>query len=162
MKKFWIQFIVLAIVIFGSLYFFYHQDLVVPFLPNQHPVLENKIKIGDTIINIEVADTAAERNKGLSGRDSLASDSGILFVFPTEKKYQFWMKEMKFPLDFIFIRNGKIVDLLPNIPPSSPAQQDQNLPIYEPIVPINMMLEVNSGFALSHNIQIGDMVFLLK
>lgn len=162
MRKFWIQITILLIVSLGALYLSYHLDLVEPFLPVKPKISETKIKVGEVVLKIEVADSASKRSKGLSGRESLASDSGMLFIFPQEKKYQFWMKGMKFPLDFIFIRGGKVVDLLRSIPTPSPAQQDQSLPLYEPVVPINMMLEVNSGFIDARQIQIGETVYLIK
>lgn len=162
MKKFVIQIIILLAVILGSLYLAYNQDMITSFLPSKTPTTQQKLKIDDTTVNIEVADTPTKRSKGLSGREILASDSGMLFTFPEAKKYQFWMKDMKIPLDFIFIREGKVVDILTKVLPPVPNQAKETLPIYEPISPIDMLLEVNGGFVLSTNIKIGDEVFLIK
>ena len=163
MKKFGIQIVILLVIIFGALYLFYNSSLLAPFLPGNFPSpAVSQIKVGNVVIKVEIADTAAKRAQGLSGRDNLASDSGMLFVFPIVKQHQFWMKGMKFSLDFIFIRDGKVVDLMRKVPPPQPNQQDNTLTVYEPVVPIDMMLEVNSGFVDASNIKVGDQVLLVE
>lgn len=163
MKKFWIQFTILTLVVLAALYVFYNPDTLGFLTPNRPQTLnQTLLKIGDTVVNTEVADTPDKRGKGLGNRESIASDSGMLFIFESSKKYQFWMKGLKFPLDFIFIRDGKVVDLLRNIDPPTSGQDDSALPVYEPVVPIDMTLEVNKGFIDAHNIRIGDTVFLMK
>lgn len=163
MKKFFIQIIFLVIVIFGGLYFAVNKDLLKNYLPNgQVNSPSNQIKIGETLLNVEVADTQNERARGLSGRDKLASDSGMLFIFDTPNKYQFWMKGMKFPLDMIFIKDGKVVDFLISVPVSDKEIQDVNLPRYQPTVPIDMLLETNAGFIEINNILKGETVFLIN
>lgn len=162
MKKFWIQTLLLTAIITGAFYVFSNQNILQNYLPTGGQQDLSEIRINETSIKIEVADTQLLRTKGLSGRDSLASDSGMLFIFPSESKYRFWMKGMKFPLDMIFIKGGKVVDIIKNIPPPIPGQKDSILTVYEPIVPIDMLLEVNAGFAGSSNIQVGDNVFLIK
>lgn len=162
MKKFWIQIIILLVLIFGSLYLFTNSQVIETLLPLSSSNANTQIKIGGTTLQVEVANTAGRRSKGLGGRENLASGSGMLFVFPEEKKYQFWMKDMKFPIDFIFIKGGKIVDILSNVPPPQPNQKTETLPIYQPITAIDMMLEVNSGFIQANRIKIGDTVYLIN
>lgn len=162
MKKFAIQIILLLAVVFGALFLFYNQNFLSSVVPENQTQEQKQIKINDNTIAIEVADTSSKRNKGLSGRDSLASSSGMLFVFQEEKKYRFWMKDMKFPLDFIFINKSKVVDIIKNVQPSPSGMKDSDLSVYEPISAIDMLLEVNSGFADSHNIKVGDQVYLVK
>ena len=162
MKKFWIQITFLTLVIIGSLAAFYNPRLLGPYLPTGQQSNIKQIKIDDNVINVEVADSSDSRSRGLGGRASLASDSGMFFVFPKEGKYQFWMKGMKFSLDLIFIRKGRVVDLLRNVLPPTPGQKDSELSIYAPIVPIDMMLEVNSGFIDARGIRIGSQIFLIQ
>lgn len=162
MKKFWIQIILLLAVIFAALYLAQNQQTLTAILPLPANYESKQIKINETLVNIEIADTANKRAQGLSGRESLATGSGMLFIFNDTKKDQFWMKGMKFPLDFVFIRDGKVVDLLKNIPPPPLNQADSALPIYQPVTPINMMLEVNAGFIDTNNIKVGDSVFLIE
>ncbi|KKR81487.1 MAG: hypothetical protein UU73_C0001G0033 [Candidatus Daviesbacteria bacterium GW2011_GWA1_41_61] len=161
-KKFAIQIIALVLVILGALYLSSNSSILQSVLPLNQNLSRTQIKINETVVNVEVADTPSERSKGLGGRLSLASNSGMLFVFPETKKTQFWMKGMNFPLDFIFIRDGKVVDIIPNVQPPLPNQPDSNLPVYEPTVSINMMLEVSAGFVAAHSIKLGDQVYLIK
>lgn len=166
MKKFAIQFVVLTVIVLAALYATFNATLIDTLVKSQGlventPQATKKVKVGETIINVEVADTAELRAKGLGGRASMDSQSGMLFVFPETKKYQFWMKGLSFPLDFIWITNGRVTDILKNIPMPSAGQSDQNLPVYEPVVPVNQMVEVNAGFVDAHNIKVGDIVELL-
>ncbi|MFN3487243.1 MAG: nucleotide-binding domain containing protein, partial [Planctomycetota bacterium] len=72
-----------------------------------------EVRIGRLVIDAEVARTAEERAQGLSGRDSLAEDAGMLFVLEREHVPSFWMKGMRFPLDFVWVSaEGRVVDLL--------------------------------------------------
>lgn len=171
MKKFWIQVAVLLIIIFGSLLYTFGntgfgltqteppQAGVSPS-PGQATLV--KIKLNDSLINAEVADTDDKRRLGLGGRDSLATDSGMLFVFQTPSKYQFWMKDMKIGLDFIWIRGDTVVDVLPNIPSPDPSQSEASLKIYEPVTDVDKILEVNSGFAAMHNVRVGDKIYQVQ
>lgn len=162
MKKFWIQTIVLMIVIFGSMYVTFGDSGIGGFISTNQTLTTSKLKVGSATLEVEIADTPKKRSTGLSGRESLESARGMLFVFPEKKKYQFWMKGMKFPLDFIFIREGKVVDLIKNVSQPLPNQDDNSLSVYEPTTTIDMMLETNAGFVAANAIQIGDPVNLIK
>src|SRR3989338_8360738 len=98
MKKFLIHVILLMLVIGGALFFFNPKSGTpqIPFLPQS--TQSRSLDINGSIISVEVADTQEKRSKGLGGRESLASDSGMLFVFPDSGKYPFWMKGLSFPL----------------------------------------------------------------
>lgn len=156
MKKFIIQFVFLIIVIFGALLFYTGKVSNIPFIPQ--PTSQAQVLINDTRINVEIADTQSKRNKGLGGIESLASDSGMLFIFERQDLYTFWMKGLKFPLDFIWIRGDKIVDLTENVPAPVSGQKDEDLPIYQSKEAVDKLLEVNGGFVSSHNIKTGDTV----
>lgn len=163
MKKFWIQVTCLLLIGLGALYVSYNRDFLSNLpIPTNAPAKTQQLKINDVTLKVEVADTPSKRQQGLSGRDKLATGSGMLFVFPQAKKYQFWMKGMKFPLDFIYIKDGAVVDLIQNVPFPSPGYPDSSLPVYEPTVPVNGILEVNAGFVKINNIKIGDKVFTIE
>src|SRR5476651_1827173 len=70
---------------------------------------KSKITIDNHNFAVEVATTSAQQQQGLSGRASLPKNQGMLFIFQTANRYPFWMKDMKFNLDMIFINNNKIV-----------------------------------------------------
>lgn len=158
MKKFLIQAILLLVVIVGALYFFNpakpNSKVNLPFVPQQS-VYKN-IKIHDKIIKIEIADTQEKRNKGLSERYSLASDEGMLFIYPTLGKHPFWMKGLKFPLDFIWIKDDRVIDIIRNATPPESGIKDEDLPRYLPVTEINKVLEVNAGTVDRLGINIGD------
>jgi uncharacterized protein len=113
-------------------------------------------RINNKTFKLEIADTPAAQQKGLSGRDSLAQDQGMLFVFDKADYYSFWMKNMKFPIDIIFIRGDKIVSISKNA--VAPKSADASLPIYKPEAPVDKVLEINSGLSDKHNIKKGDKV----
>lgn len=158
MKKFVIQFIILVLVIFGALAIYTSKIVNLPFVPERPKI--GIAQIRDVKINVEIADTASKRKQGLGGRQSLASDSGMLFIFEKPDVYKFWMKGLSFPLDLIWIRDNTIVDIIKNAPPPTQGQKDETLPLYAPIQPIDKVLEVNAGFVEIHGIQVGDTVII--
>lgn len=124
----------------------------------QKEILESgweNLRVGSKLIQVEVRDTTEGRNKGLSGREPLADDEGMLFVFPVKANYPFWMKEMKFDLDFIWIDGDTVMDITEGV--KAPIG-DQRLEIVKPKVAVNKILEVNSGFVSKNNIKVGDKV----
>lgn len=158
MKKFIIQFVLLILAIAVAL-FLYQQNPTLtnlPFLP-ERPV-SKQLQINGANLKVEVADTQKKRSRGLGGRESLASDEGMLFIFPKPDKHPFWMKGLTFPLDFIWIRGEKIVDLTQNIPPPPSGQTDESLPIYSSKEDVDKVLEVNGGTTQRLNIKVGDRV----
>lgn len=121
----------------------------------RHPIGEKAIINGHTI-KLELAVTEAEKEKGLGYRDSLAADDGMLFVYDNPQRYGFWMKGMKFPLDFIWINGNVVADISQNIPPPvSPTARPVSL---TPSVPADKVLEVNAGVVQSLGIRVGDLV----
>lgn len=115
-------------------------------------------KIIKAEVDAEIADTKEKRSLGLSGRESLGQNLGMLFIFEKSDKYRFWMKGMKIPLDFIWINDTRVVDILKNIQPPKPEDSPQSIPLFAPIVPINRILEVNGGFVDTYNIRVGDKI----
>lgn len=111
---------------------------------------------GQKII-IEVADTPQKITRGLSGRTLMASDRGMLFVFNSPVNSSFWMKEMKFNLDFIFIKDYAVVNLIENVPFPKDNESPQTV---TPKSEYNMVLEVNSGVIEETKVKIGDRITL--
>lgn len=158
MKKFVIQVILLLMIVGVGLYLYKSggQISILPFIP-KGSVLK-PVQINGVNLNVEVADTQDKRAKGLGGRASLASDSGMLFVFSGPSKYSFWMKGLSFPLDFVWIKGDKVVSVLQNVPPPAAGQQDSSLPIYQPNVEVDKVLEVNAGVIQRLDIKVGDIL----
>ena len=111
------------------------------------------ILLDGKIVRVTVADTDATRDKGLGGREGLAKDEGMLFVFDSDDKYGFWMKDMRFPIDILWLSSaGRIVDMRESVSLSTYPV------VFEPIAPARYVLELPAGFAEVHNIKIGDEV----
>jgi uncharacterized membrane protein (UPF0127 family) len=127
------------------------------FMPGAQADSPNQICFKDRCFNVEVADNDASRIRGLQGRLSMASDSGMLFVFQQQDLYNFWMKDTLIPLDILWLdRDMQVVDLKADVPPC----QDNPCPIYNPSGQALYVLEINAGAAKSYNIQIGQKAVL--
>ncbi len=112
-----------------------------------------KIFISGVTLIVKVAETPADQQRGLSGRDSMPADHGMLFIFDHESNWSFWMKEMKFRLDIIwFDSNRHAVFIEQNLPPCSA----EGCPVFTPSTPAMYVLEVNAGFVIAHGISLGD------
>jgi len=117
------------------------------------------LKINNTGIDLEIADTLEKQITGLSYRESLDQKSGMLFVFPVKEMKSFWMKDMKFSLDIIWIDEDRIIKIDKSLPIAGPNPDKR----YYSSEPVNYVLEVNGGFADLHNIKVGDRVnYFLK
>ena len=88
-------------------------------------------------LKLNIASTPQARAKGLSGRATLERNQGMLFLFTAPGVYGFWMKDMKFPIDIIWLNDRKVVDLTPNVPV---PVKGQPLESYVPLKPVNAVL----------------------
>lgn len=122
---------------------------------NKQDNYSHKITIGKKSLQIEIADTPAKLSRGLSGRESLCPDCGMLFVFDKPLVPSFWMKDMKFPLDIIWIKDDQVIGIISDLPP---LKSNAKPIYYHSPQPINYVIEVNSGWAQSRKIKIGDRV----
>lgn len=121
-----------------------------------HNAATTRVRIGNNFLNVEVADTDAERAQGLSGRTTLAENAGMLFVFNTPGFYNFWMPNMYFPIDIIWVsENRRIIGIVENAPPLDPRG---TIVQYAPPAPIAYALETPAGFSAQHNIAAGQQV----
>ena len=117
------------------------------------------VEVGGAAFKVEVADDPAERSRGLSGRANLPEDGGMLFVYQEPVVPGFWMRQMRFPLDFVWVgEDCEVVDVTPDVPAPELGTPDSELPLYRPSAPILYNLEVNAGAAARHGIGVGDAV----
>ena len=112
------------------------------------------VQIGDNKIFVEVATTPEEQMEGLQQRESLEKESGMLFVWETEKNISMWMKDTLIPLDMIFIDSEKKIVAIQN---AKPCKVDI-CKHYTADTPVQYVLEVNQGWSEKHNVQVGDSV----
>lgn len=103
-------------------------------------VTSNLLVINNLPIQIELADTPEKRNLGLSGRENLPPRTGMLFTFDQPGKWGFWMKDMHFPIDIIWLDgNYRPIHAAESITPQSYPKT------FYPPAPATYVLEINAG-----------------
>ncbi|MCX6713916.1 MAG: DUF192 domain-containing protein [Candidatus Vogelbacteria bacterium] len=139
--------IVLILIIFCWLLLFEKNNLMSEKKLNYQTT---QIKIGNQIITAEIADTKEKRELGLSGRQFLPAGTSMLFIFDQPNYHSFWMKNMNFPIDIIWLdANKKIIDLSENLSPLSFPKT------FSPKTPAQFVLEVPANFIRRNQLQIG-------
>ncbi|MHB1330620.1 MAG: DUF192 domain-containing protein [Minisyncoccota bacterium] len=130
--------------------------VILNFIPiNPVPQVKSQLEIGNTTINIELADTPEEQIQGLSGRSGLENDEGLLFVFSDTAKRGFWMKDMNFSIDIIWIaESGEIIGIEKAVSPSTYPKV-----FYSPR-DIKYVLEVKEGFSDMAKVNVGDVLYI--
>src|SRR3989344_4432018 len=112
------------------------------------------LTLGGEHIVAEVRDTPGARERGLSLRDSLEEDTGMLFVFPNDARHSFWMKDMKFPIDIVWIsKEGKVVDIQHEVAPETYPEYS-----FAPQDIARYVLELRAGWAKEHDVSVGGVV----
>ena len=106
---------------------------------------------------LEVADTNALRKQGLSGRDGLMPNEGMLFIFPSKGTYGFWMKDMRFPIDIVWLDDAyRVVDVRERVEPDSYPM------VFRPDVSTRYTVELSSGFFAKHGLAKGMSLEILR
>ena len=118
------------------------------------------LKIGGTTLRVELASSFLEQAKGLSGRDALGESQGMLFVYRDSAVRNFWMKDMLFSIDAVWINKGKIVGWQENISP--PKDAGGQILRFHSLQPADMVLEAPSGWVKGNNIRLGQGVDLAE
>lgn len=125
------------------------------FSAHNQPQKPASIKIGEHELVVEIADEAAEQVRGLSGRETLAEGRGMLFVYDKPAVRSFWMKDMQFSIDIMWIgENKKVVGIEHAVSPNTYPQT------FSPPVPVQYVLEVPAGWAEKNNIRKEDPLML--
>lgn len=102
---------------------------------------------------MEMAVNEGQRQRGLAGRDYLSDSQGMLFVFNQEQEYGMWMKNMKIPLDMIFLdKSLSVVSIAENLQPC----QERYCPTVSAGQEILYVLEIKAGLAEKEKIKVGQ------
>ena len=129
--------------------------VIVFFLYNKN--YPSRLILGGKVFTVEVADTAKLLEKGLSGHRSIKNDEGMLFVFQRPDKYGFWMKDMLFSIDILWIdSNLKIVHIEKSLRPETYPK------IFYPSSVALYVLELKAGEVQNLNLKIGDSLEIVK
>lgn len=156
--------IVIGLVALGAAVFLYvrHRDNTTEQVWDDANIHDAVVSISRTStlaidVHVSIARTPAEQEQGLSGTPALPENSGKLFIFKTPGTYGFWMKDMEYSLDFIWIDAAhRIVAIDQNITPETYPT------VFYPPHAIAAVLEVNGGFAQAHALRVGDTVTVRK
>lgn len=120
------------------------------------PEADGSVLIGGQRVWIEIVEGIEEQSLGLGQRDSLAWDHGMYFPYARAAFYVFWMKDMRFDIDIVWIRDGRVIDLHHRVAHAV----EPPLPRYRPREAADAVLEVPAGYAQAHGWGIGDRVRL--
>ena len=151
----------LILVAAAVIYLYLTDVLLAPGLSQQ---TKPEVCYKEACFSVELAETSAEREKGLMFRAQLGQDKGMLFIFDKEDIYPFWMKNTLIPLDIIWINSdNKAVFIGKNIQPCLPAQAGKSFicPMVAPPVKARYVLEVNAGLAEKIELKIGDEIKII-
>ena len=153
MKKILLAFAILLVII-GGLY-----------------LTQNYLKTGGTLsffkktpvvtinghsFNVATAISQKEQEIGLSETKSISQNQGMIFLFNKSDYYPFWMKNMKFPIDIIYIDTDTIVTIKSNVQPPKSGKEDPI--IYTPTKPSNKVFEIQAGLSNKYGFKNGDKV----
>jgi uncharacterized membrane protein (UPF0127 family) len=119
-----------------------------PPLPTATLVIRDQVTV-----TVELARSVQEKVRGLSGRPGLKPNHGMLFVYEHSQPIGIWMKDMRFPLDIVWIRGGRVVYIEKDAPPLTPVGPER---VYTATG--DLVLEVSAGFAAQQKIRVGDRV----
>lgn len=146
--------LIVVVTIFGVVFFLYQtygQQLIDEVFGEQ----KASIFISDVPVVVTIADTPEEHQRGLSNIESLDEKEGMLFIFPKEGRYGFWMKDTLIPLDIIWINDDmSVVHIEKNVSPESYPT------IYHSPLPARFVVEVNAFFVSTFNLKVGDKVII--
>ena len=115
------------------------------------------VRVGNTSFQVDISDTTAKRTLGLSGRESLGIGEGMYFLFSSPHSLSFWMKDMNFSIDIIWINGKEIIGIVEGAVPE-PNKSLFQLTSYRSPSPADTVLEVNAGVVASTGMQVGDTV----
>lgn len=116
------------------------------------------INIGGHSFQVEIADTQEKRRIGLTKYKNLPENYGMLFVFKKPARPAFWMKDMNFPIDIIWIADNRVVQITTSVPTVLDNTPNEQIPTYSPTQPVNYVLEIMAGEVKKKKIKVGDKV----
>lgn len=148
MKKYWWILIIIIVLALG----------IAAFLVFNKKTSAN-VTIKDKEFNVALALTDSQREKGLSKKESLDANSGMLFVFPKSDIHSFWMKDTLIPLDILWLAPSEVEGMSKIVEMATlDPQSDELIPQYTPKNNANYVLELNAGEITENDFKIGDEV----
>ncbi|MEM3091685.1 MAG: DUF192 domain-containing protein [Candidatus Pacearchaeota archaeon] len=141
----------ILILIFFIGYFMY-------YITNIYEKNSKKVCISNkSCFNVEVVSSPKKMEIGLSHKRYIKNDSGMLFVFPREVIPNFWMKDMNFPIDIIWIsKDLRVIGIEKNL---QPCLNEVSCPLVSPDKEVMYVLEINAGLSDLYGFKVYDPVY---
>lgn len=157
MPKFYLAIVFSLVLVLSGCSLLLAPPKVLPSRPVQVSGLpKHKLIINGVTLTVEIAVSNKDKAQGLSDRLSLPENAGMIFIFDEPTRPNFWMNRMHFPLDFLWLKDNKIVEISPNI--TAPTANEPNPAMLSPKVLIDSVIEINAGWAERFNIEVGQTV----
>lgn len=115
----------------------------------------SRISLDSQELSVETVSSPHEKAQGLSGRNGIGSD-GMLFVTDPPQIVVFWMKDMRFPIDILWIKDGKVTGFIENAPVPTSGVEDSKLPTYSSKTPVDYILELPAGSVNHYAVHVGS------
>lgn len=119
-----------------------------------YPYVDRVIEVNEQKIFVQERTNSQQWQKGLSDRKKLCDHCGMLFLFPEKQSKGFWMKDMQFDIDILWINDTEVVHIEKNVSHKTPEK------VYKPQEEVNAVLELPAGKAQKLNIQKGTIIKL--
>ncbi|HTR18895.1 MAG TPA: DUF192 domain-containing protein [Candidatus Paceibacterota bacterium] len=143
--------VLLAVVIIAAVGFEVWYNLPQASAPAPAATQRPVVMIDGQTISVELEETPAQQELGLGGRAGLADHAGMLFIFPSNAQHMFWMKDMEFSIDMIWLsQDGTVIYIQPHVSPDTYPEA------FGPDAPSRYVLEVPANFAATYGIKVGD------
>lgn len=113
-----------------------------------------QVDVNGEVIQLEVAETQQQQAMGFMYRSEIPDDRGMLFPFSPPRRVSFWMKNVRVPLDMVFLRDGQVVAIAADVPPCT----SDPCPTYGPPAVIDTVMELRGGRAAELGLQAGDAI----
>lgn len=148
LKKWHIVFSLLFIVVAGSLFFY--QRLYWPKVTAE---------LDGEKLELLWAKNFYQQRKGLGKRDSIEPYDGMIFTFGLLARHAIVMRDMRFPIDIVWLKDGEVVDMAQAV--QTEDVPEENLTRYYPRVVADMVIEFPAGRAAQLGLKIGDRVAIV-
>jgi uncharacterized membrane protein (UPF0127 family) len=125
---------------------------------DQSPLQTAEITVGGVPLSVELAYLPADRSLGLGYREGLAPGTGMLFLFEGPAPRSFWMRDMQFCIDIVWIENGVIQGAAESVCPEPAGTADADLTSYVSPLPVTYVLEVPAGWLDAYGFGVGTLV----
>ena len=125
----------------------------------QEALTTTQLKIAERPFTVFVADSPLERTRGLADIVHLADDEGMIFLFPTRTPQTFWMKDVEYPIDIVWISQRQIVGYI-TAQPEAITTASTDYQLYQSAQPVDTVVELPAGTVARLGLQIGDNVVI--